>query len=204
MMLYDSDAVKMKYRVHKGILNLVKHISQLDEEDLANEVLQEQRKHSWPGLSKEAENIANDLDIDGLYDGHISKKEFKRKVRDAIEKCNDAEIKKDMESYKKMKIMEEETNKNNKFIKKEDISNGRILFRHRSEMYESKGNYKQRYKDTNLLCDSCESEVDDYLHVLYCSSYKELRDGKSLKNDTDLAIYLKKVLRIRTNLSLET
>ena len=87
--------------------------------------------------------------------------------------------------------------------KKEDISNGRILFRHRSEMYESKGNYKQRYKDTNLLCDSCESEVDDYLHVLYCSSYKELRDGKSLKNDTDLAIYLKKVLRITTNLSLE-
>ena len=73
-LLYDSDAMKMKYRVHKGILNLVKHISQLDEEDLANEVLQEQRKHSWPGLSKEAENIANDLDIDGLYDGHISKK----------------------------------------------------------------------------------------------------------------------------------
>ena len=80
----------------------------------------------------------------------------------------------------------------------------RILFRYRSDMYESKMNYKnnKKYKEENYLCDSCEVSTDESTHVLYCPAYKDLREGKSLDNDEHLASYLLKVLTIRSKLRL--
>ena len=103
-----------------------------------------------------------------------------------------------------MNIMRNEEKKNNDYIKKENIPNARILFKHICNMYDSKLNFKgnQKYKEEKYKCDSCETEDDDNLHVLYCNSYKELRKEKDLSNNKDLAEYLQKVLQIRTNLRL--
>ena len=48
------------------------------------------------------------------------------------------------------------------------------------------------------LCRSCEKSIDSMGHVLWCPSYQELRSGKDLKNDKDLAKYLHDVLIIRS------
>ena len=48
------------------------------------------------------------------------------------------------------------------------------------------------------LCRSCERSIDSMGHVLWCPSYQELRSGKDLKNDKDLAKYLHDVLIIRS------
>ena len=72
------------------------------------------------------------------------------------------------------------------------------------ELTEAKLNFKQKpeYKAEGYLCDSCESEVDENTHVLFCSSYKSLREGKDLNSDSDLCDYLRKVLSIRSELRL--
>ena len=46
---------------------------------------------------------------------------------------------------------------------------------------------KKDYKDEDFMCDSCETEVDEKTHVLYCKAYKELLQGKDLQSDNDLA-----------------
>ena len=55
---------------------------------------------------------------------------------------------------------------------------------------------------TQNLCDSCETTVDQNTHVLYCPAYRDLRAGKSLESDYDLATYIKEVLVIQAKLRL--
>ena len=109
-----------------------------------------------------------------------------------------------MYSFKKMDLMRNEPKKKNDYIELENIPHGRILFKHRSNMYKSKLNFKNdpTFRMEGYLCNSCMSKEDDNLHVLFCDSYRDLRQGKSLSNDKDLATYLLQVLNIREKLSL--
>ena len=102
----------------------------------------------------------------------------------------------------KMRIEEE---KGNSYVKQEYIQNGRTLFRWRSDMFEAKTSFKNKaaYKDEKYLCDSCESEVNQNVHVLYCEAYKDLREGRKLDSDRDLANYLQQVFLIRSRLRLQ-
>ena len=103
-----------------------------------------------------------------------------------------------------MEAIKDEIHKGNSYFFKETLSNVRILFRFRVDLYEAKMNFKHKpeYKAEKYLCDSCESEVDVNTHVLFCPSYATLRENKSLNNDSDLAEYLKSVLEIRMKLRL--
>ena len=84
------------------------------------------------------------------------------------------------------------------------MEHARVVFRFRAEIYDAKLNFKNNkaYKEERYLCDSCQSEVDENTHVLYCPSYRQLREDKDLQNDRDLAMYLQRVLAIRTRLRL--
>ena len=106
-----------------------------------------------------------------------------------------------MSEYLKMR---DEVVKGNKYFFKEPIHRARILFRFRADLYSSKCNCKNNpsYKKEKYMCDSCETSQDVSSHVLYCPSYSDLRVGKDLQSDEDLAIYLQKVLLIRSKLRL--
>ena len=72
----------------------------------------------------------------------------------------------------------------------------------RVDLKESKGNFKQKYKNEKLLCDSCESAIDETTHILHCPAYKLLRENRELNNDKHLAEYIREVMEIRTKLRL--
>ena len=114
------------------------------------------------------------------------------------------ELRQQISAYKKMSALREETTKGNSYFYSQTLQNARILFRFRVDMYESKQNFKhkQEYIAENFMCDSCQSEIDDSTHVLFCHSNSALRESKDLNCDHDLAEYLMKVLDIRTNLRL--
>ena len=103
-----------------------------------------------------------------------------------------------------MSALQNEIQKGNSYFFSETLKNARTLFRFRVELYESKLNFKNKceYKAEKFMCDSCESQVDHHLHVLFCPSYSSLREDKSMNSDSDLAQYLQKVLEIRTKLRL--
>ena len=144
-------------------------------------------KNNWPGTSQTALTICQELSIDGIFDSNITKNQFKLKVKEACQKANDAELLSIIARYK----IRDELRKENS----ETLQNVRV------ELYESKMNFKNKYR-VNYLCDSCESESYVSTHVLYCPAYSALRENKSVHNDRHLAEYLHKVLEIRTNIGI--
>ena len=45
-------------------------------------------------------------------------------------------------------------------------------------------------------CEDC-GYIDSQTHIIHCPAYKDLREGKDLNSDVDVANYFKEVLRIR-------
>ena len=136
-------------------------------------------------------------------DNKVSKSQFKVLVKRACKSKNE-ELKSQISTYKKMGAIRDELVKGNAYFFKESLNSARILFRFRVDLFEAKGNFKHKpdYVQERFLCDSCESERDENVHVLYCPAYASLRAGKSLNNDTHLTEYLHKVIEIRTNVRL--
>ena len=52
-------------------------------------------------------------------------------------------------------------------------------------------------------CDSCQTSIDSMGHVLWCPSYGDLRIGKNMHDDHDMARYLHDVMIIRSKLDLQ-
>ena len=202
---YESISLQMKYRMFGKILNFTKHILYQDEESsLAKQVLNEQILNEWSGLYLDSKRICEELDISGLFNPTINKKQFKVIVRNACKKKNEEDLIRQISTYKKMSALRDELTKGNKYFYTETLKNARTIFRFRVEMFEAKINFKQKseYKKEKYLCDSCESEIDENTHVLFCPSYSDLREEKNLQNDAHVAEYLQKVLEIRTKLRL--
>ena len=63
----------MKLRVYSKILNLIKHLHLLSDDNLSHEILNEQIDNDWPGLSGDAKVISEKLAIEGLTDNTINK-----------------------------------------------------------------------------------------------------------------------------------
>ena len=101
-----------------------------------------------------------------------------------------------------MSALRDEVVKGNQYFYEETLENVKTLFRFRVDLTECKGNFKQKYKNEKLLCDSCESTIDETTHILHCPAYKFPRENRELNNDTHLAEYVREVMEIRTKLRL--
>ena len=101
-----------------------------------------------------------------------------------------------------MSALRDENNKGNGYFYTETLQNARVLFRFRVDLIEAKMNFKQKYQKEGLLCDSCESKIDENTHILHCPSYFLLRQNRNINDDTHLVEYLREVLEIRGKLRL--
>ena len=71
-------------------------------------------------------------------------------------------------------------------------------------MIDAKMNFKNKdnYSKELWQCDSCEKSIESQSHLLWCPAYANLRDGKNLRDDKDLIVYIKKVMQVREELML--
>ena len=90
------------------------------------------------------------------------------------------------------------------YFKELRVEEARLKFRLETKMVDAKFNFKNKKKYSNELwqCDSCEKAIESQSHLLWCPAYQQLREGKNLKDDKHLITYIKKVLKIREELSL--
>ena len=75
----------MSSQVMKRKLNLINYIKDLDEESLSKQVFLEQRKHSWPGPSKESEDICSFLNLESISNHSVSKREIENVCKQKTE-----------------------------------------------------------------------------------------------------------------------
>ena len=91
------------------------------------------------------------------------------------------------------------------YFKNLNLHEARTVFKHRAKMTQyTKWNFKNdpQYRHDLWKCSSCKTNIDTQSHILWCDSYKKLREGKDLTNDKDLANYIIQVLKTRTELNI--
>ena len=98
----------------------------------------------------------------------------------------------------------EETFSKKAYIDELSLVNARTNFAFRAKMFSVMFNFKNQGENAQKLwlCSSCQSSIETQEHVLFCPAYVQLREGKNLESDQDLADYLRKVLIIREKLNL--
>ena len=63
----------------------VLHIRQLDEDSIASQIYEEQKRENWPGLVKETKHICKELNIEDCNTTKMGKLEYKKV---SIEACH--------------------------------------------------------------------------------------------------------------------
>ena len=195
----------MELEIMKRKLNLIQHIKNLDDNCLAKEIYNEQIRNNWPGLTKECEELCVFLNIPNVITTEMTKGAWKNKVKQSIREKNSQNLKDKMEKYSKLEEMrQEEKCELKSYFSDMTMEEARTHFRIRSKMINCKFNHSSdpKYRAELWRCSAC-GNVDTQSHILWCSAYSKLREGKSLENDRDIAQYYHKVMCIREKLKLD-
>ena len=54
----------------------------------------------------------------------------------------------------------------------------------------------QKYSNELWKCDYCKM-MDSQSHIMWCSAFAPLREGKNVEDDDDLVLYFQQVFKIR-------
>ena len=97
-----------------------------------------------------------------------------------------------------MEILKEESYGQKDYLDQLTLSEARTLFRVRTRMIKCKMNQSGDRKNKASLwkCGEC-GYIDSQSHIIHCPAYQDIREGKDLNSDVDVANYFKEVLRIR-------
>ena len=117
-----------------------------------------------------------------------------------MKKQNKKELEEKIKELEKLEVMKDEAYERKTYLSDLNMNDARVLFRIRTRTIKCKMNQScsQATKASLWKCQGC-GKIDTQIHILYCPSYKHLRDGKSLYNDQDLVNYFREVLKLRDN-----
>ena len=134
----------------------------------------------------------------------IGPKQFKSILKNQIKLFNEKSLKDDMKDMKKLDECKKDVYGLKNYFKELKTDEILIKFRIRTNMLDTKFNYKNKkdYSNELWVCDSCASAIETQSHLLWCPSYQHLRQGKKIDDDHDLVIYMRDVLQIRQELKL--
>ena len=205
---WDLGGIQMKFRINQKKLEFLWHLINLEDGALAKEILFAQKQQKLPGLVQECEILMEKLHLPNVFEEIMSKQQWKNEVKKAIMKENELDLRSKMFKYEKLKKSElvSEDFGIKPYIKHLSVHDARAIYKKRTSMMQYvKMNYMNdmKYVKTLWLCNSCQTSIDNMDHVLWCKSYRQLRQGKNLENDKDLAQYLHDVLKIRSNLEID-
>ena len=108
-----------------------------------------------------------------------------------------------MERYDKLEEMKKEEYEEKDYLSNLSMEKARMLFRVRTKTFHCKFNQSsdKSNKESLWQCRAC-GYIETQSHIIHCPAYKDLREGKSLDSDEDLAEYFQKVLKVREQLKI--
>ena len=191
MLRAETLSLKMKQRIWMMKLQLAQKILS-QEKSLAKAIYEEQLSKSWPGLSKEVEQICKDIGIENINKKVIQKEA----MEEAIFYHNYHEMKQELETYKKLEeIKHKDYTKLPDYMEDKSLEKSRLAFRIKCKMVQGiKMNYKGSYKN-NLTCDKCDLKCDEtQCHTMLCDGWKQLREGLDLTQMNDMVVFFTRLL----------
>ena len=204
---WDTGGMLVKYRIIKRKLLFFHHLENLPPGCLAKEIVEVQKVNNLPGLVKECLDVLHKA---GIYDvSSYPKKQWKNVVDKLCKKMNEDDLLQQMKNYKKLDLNElkQENCKLKDYMSSLNLHSARLRFKIRAKMTPTiQMNFKsdKAFKANNWICLGCDSSnLDTQAHVLICSGYTDLRDGKNLEIDKDLVDYFSAVIRRRMNITVD-
>ena len=188
-------------------LNLVVHLKQLDEDSLAKQVFDEQIRHNWPGLAKEAKDICQKWKMDNVTreeEEVKSKKMWKRIIQMKAKEEEGRELREKMKKYQKLQDVIEEDYGKKSYLDEMSSKDAKLWFRVRSKMIKCKMNFSsdKKNRETLWLCDcGC---IDTQSHLMWCRQLDHLREGSVLDSDQDILDFLKKAFQFREEKNMDS
>ena len=197
----------MEFRILQKKLLFLHHLQNLPPSALASEVFAIQTENGLPGIFNECREFLAKFEIYNLK--QYSKFQFKNLVKKKIFELNKSKLLElaQNKKYKKVDFSDLAENDFNlkPYFKNLKIADSKLKFKLVSKMVPYiKMNFTsdKRYASESWLCDSCkgtnvEKPKDTQEHVLVCSAYENLRQGKNLSDDKDIVEYFRQVLNHR-------
>lgn len=198
----------MRYRVIQTKLIFLWHLDNLEDGTLAKDILEVQKSQHLPGLVQECLEWLKILKLPNVLEQRITKTQWKNLVKKAILKKNEDDLRKKIMKMEKLKNgdMVKEKCERKDYVKSLSVNDARNIFLKNTCMTRYvKMNYMSDFKYVKELwqCDSCQRNIDSMNHVMWCPSYRELRENRNLDDDKDLARDLHDVMAIRSKLNIQ-
>jgi hypothetical protein len=205
---WELGGIQMRYRVIQTKLIFLWHLDNLEDGTLAKDILEVQKTQHLPGLVQECLEWLNILKLPNVLEQRITKTQWKNLVKKAILKKNEDDLRKKIMKMEKLKNgdMVKEKCERKDYVKSLSVNDARNIFLKNTCMTRYvKMNYMSDFKYVKELwqCDSCQRNIDSMNHVMWCPSYRELRENRNLDDDKDLARDLHDVMAIRSKLNIQ-
>ena len=205
---WELGGIQMRYRVIQTKLIFLWHLDNLEDGTLAKDILEVQKSQHLPGLVQECLEWLNILKLPNVLEQRITKTQWKNLVKKAILKKNEDDLRKKIMKMEKLKNgdMVKEKCERKDYVKSLSVNDARNIFLKNTCMTRYvKMNYMSDFKYVKELwqCDSCQRNIDSMNHVMWCPSYRELRENRNLDDDKDLARDLHDVMAIRSKLNIQ-
>ena len=186
------------------------HVATLSPDSLAREILEEQRKYSFPNsFVSQCETTLSEWNLTNVE--CYSKWSWKKAIKKRLKLKNEQDLVNWGSSYKKIDTDKYCTNplKLNSSYKTLNLKDSRVLFRKNSYLLQTvrlnfKGNKK--FKSEDYLCPDClaldppVSHPDHQDNLLLCQGNSDLRVGKDLGDLRQELRYYRDIIERRTRM----
>jgi hypothetical protein len=198
----DLGCLAMEERIEKRKLNLLFHLRNLETSSLANEVYEMQKLYNFPGLVSECRKLIIKFGLPNIIDTDtkMTKLQWKNLVKKAILNYSSENLKLQFKTYSKLRdgpLTEGELSIE-PYVEDMKLRDARTFFRIRTKMLPAKFNMKSspKFANESWKCDFCK-KIDSQSHIMWCSSFAPLREGRNINDDKDLVNYIQQVFKIR-------
>ena len=108
-----------------------------------------------------------------------------------------------MEGKSKVKDLVTEHCNLKDYFQEKSLAATREIFRIRTNMNMLKGNFKNdpKYKNDGVMCVACGMKEEVNTHVMVCSHYEDLRQGRDFSKNADLVQFFREVMSRREIIS---
>ena len=178
----EAGALPIRFLMSSRRMIYFQTILKRDENELVKKILKAQMENPSSGdfiehIKSDFEMIGQEININEIEQASIGsyKKFIKNQIRKAaLKHLNEMKEKHTKISHIKYEKLETQKYFTSEIFNDEEVN---LLFALRSRTVDCKGNFKSKYKDSNLTCQYCKTHEDDQPHMLNCESMR-----KSLKS----------------------
>ena len=179
---WDTASLSMTNRVIQRQCNFIVHLKNLKKSDLAKQIYDEQLSNGYPGLITEAQRLCDSVGLPSITknrEKEDNKIQWKQRIMEAVERKNEIQLKRKIQSFQKLEVMKEEKYEQKEYLSNLTLEEARMFFRVRTKMVKCKLNQSSDRGNRASLwkCNRC-GHVDSQSHILYCPNYQDLRVGK--------------------------